>query len=312
MPRKREEWWKCETDLHEHPKTVKLAELLNQDIHRAVAIVVLLLGAVRRHKKTGTLDGVTPKTIAHWCRWTKHKPAALVDALVAAGFLNREPSLHVHGWKERYAAFNTQRGVRGSVKVTTEVGTKEVHVCTEGGTEEVHAGNEGGTHRARAKTKTKTETKRTDAVSNETANTCDFPPEVLRLHEVYLEATGRSPTQFKFDPTKAAKYADLIGWAGSFEAAERGIRKIGASAFHRGTNPGGKRYDRLDDKPFRTAQAFLGWCEDIGPGLPLFQHQRPLSRAERLQAQIESVQWADEQPGYVPPGAASGEEGAAP
>ena len=94
-------------------------------------------------------------------------------------------------------------------------------------------------------------------------------PEVQRLHETYLEATSRKPVAIT--PKAAQRLAELIGWSGSIEAAERGVRKIGASAWHRNDGHGKRNDNLLDSKPFRTADAFRGWCEepiDARPATP--------------------------------------------
>ena len=93
-----------------------------------------------------------------------------------------------------------------------------------------------------------------------------YPEVTTHMHALFCEATGRDPARFKLSDKKAARYAELVAWAGSEEDAIRGIRKVGNSVHHRGQNATGKRYDDLDDKPFRTADAFRGWCEE--PLLP--------------------------------------------
>lgn len=113
-----------------------------------------------------------------------------------------------------------------------------------------------------------------------------YPESVRRLWSVYLEATGRKPQPLGSE--EAARLADMIGWAGSAEAAEAGIRKVGASEFHRGHNPAGKRHDGLmRGRPFATAAQFRGWCEPPAES-PAFNlaavRETPAQRAAREEA----------------------------
>lgn len=93
----------------------------------------------------------------------------------------------------------------------------------------------------------------------------DPPPEVAELWAAFLAATRRTADKYTLTGRRVAELKNLVAWAGSMDAAKRGIAAVGASPHHRGENDTGTRYDGLEDKPFRTREAFEGWVEKAAP-----------------------------------------------
>lgn len=92
-------------------------------------------------------------------------------------------------------------------------------------------------------------------------------PDLQRLWAVHLEASGRSPTGlYALTAGRVKALGSLLEWCrGDAGEAERGVRAVGASRFHRGENERGNRYDALEDAPFKSREAFVKWVERAAP-----------------------------------------------
>lgn len=83
----------------EHVKTGRLARLLKIDRYAAVGLLECLWHFTARHAKLGDVGQCDDIEIAEACYWTR-QPSELVDALVAAGWVDRhdEYRLIIHDW----------------------------------------------------------------------------------------------------------------------------------------------------------------------------------------------------------------------
>lgn len=251
MPKIEEIYWRAECSFAESHKHGLLAAEIHVSWAEAVGIVCALFGQVRRQIHDGDLSKIPASVLQRWC----HSRKVTLDALKASGWVDADG--RVHGWEERYgelamkreAARERQRDHRARTKGgdVTQMSRSMSHDVTP--VTSLHAIAREGEGEGY-----------TSSLRSDVRGSAAFPPDVERLWSIYREATGRKPAPLT--AKAAARIAEMLGWAGSFEAAERGVRKVGASAFHRGENRDRKRFDGLDDKPFRTADAFRGWCEE--------------------------------------------------
>ena len=101
-------WIQVYSNVGSHPKTARLAELLeiksgcvNPSVV-AVGILVSLWSWAVQNAYDGDLSQMSDRAIADVCRWKK-SPSLLTDALAAAGFL--DPDGHLHDWAEYAVLF---------------------------------------------------------------------------------------------------------------------------------------------------------------------------------------------------------------
>lgn len=279
MAKVEEIYWRAECSFGGHYRHGRLMEILRCSWPEAVGIVALLFGEVRRHLPSGDLTTISDAVIQRWCHSKKVTKQALRDA----GWLDGEI---IGGWEERYSEIAEQRqAARDRQRAKRARDARDCHA-------EV-------TRTSRAKSDNVTSVTSLHGIAREgegeltsslrsdvrgVTAAAQHPPDVERLWAIYREATGRRPAPIT--PKAASRLAEMLGWAGSLEAAERGVRKVGASAFHRGENPERKRWDSLDDKPFRTSEAFRGWCEaPIEAGeAEIAPRETPAQRAAREHA----------------------------
>lgn len=83
-----------------HPKTLKLARLLNVERRYAVGLLHDLFSwGLYAAKKDGALKGLTAADIAQALDYSPKKGAAVVLALVAAGYIDEGPDGYtIHDW----------------------------------------------------------------------------------------------------------------------------------------------------------------------------------------------------------------------
>lgn len=83
-----------------HPKTLKLARLLNADRRYAVGLLHDLFSwGLYAAAKDGTLSGLTAADIAQALDYPPKKGAAVVEALASAGYLDDGPEGYaIHDW----------------------------------------------------------------------------------------------------------------------------------------------------------------------------------------------------------------------
>lgn len=246
MP-KHELAWRCDCSFPDHWKHGALARILNVSHNEALAIVTRLFSRVMRLASSGDLSRVEEGILRAWTNSKK----VTKEALVQAGWL--EQNYHVHDWANRYGSKAVKRAEAAAKKRS-----QRSHLVPNNGGQEDRNTTTGDSNHV--------PTLSPLSQPNIASQVGTYPETSVELHMAYCEATGRDPERTRLDDKKAAKYAELIAWAGSLKAAKRGIRKVGASPHHRGQNETGKRYDNLlVDRPFRTAVAFQGWCEDAAP-----------------------------------------------
>lgn len=85
----------------EHPKMSRLAEILKIEHAHAVGIMEMLWHYTARFAIQGDVGRWPDDSIAHAVRW-RGEPGKLIDALVKAGWLDRDPDyrLIVHDWDQ--------------------------------------------------------------------------------------------------------------------------------------------------------------------------------------------------------------------
>ncbi len=93
-------WFEAHDTMARHPKTLKLARLLNVDRRYAVGLLHDLFSwGLYAAAKDGTLSGLTAADIAQALDYPPKKGAAAVEALVASGYLEETPGGYaIHDW----------------------------------------------------------------------------------------------------------------------------------------------------------------------------------------------------------------------
>lgn len=93
-------WFEAHDTMARHPKTLKLARLLNTDRRYAVGLLHDLFSwGLYAAGKDGELTGLTKSDIAQALDYTARKADLVVGALVDAGYLDEGPDGYViHDW----------------------------------------------------------------------------------------------------------------------------------------------------------------------------------------------------------------------
>lgn len=93
-------WFEAHDTLARHPKTLKLARILNVERRYAVGLLHDLFSwGLYAARKDGTLEGLTAADIAQALDYTPKRGTAVVLALVAAGYLDEDPDGYaIHDW----------------------------------------------------------------------------------------------------------------------------------------------------------------------------------------------------------------------
>lgn len=93
-------WFEAHDTMARHPKTLKLARLLNMERRYAVGLLHDLFSwGLYAAGKDGALEGLTAADIAQALDYPPKKGAAVVLALVAAGYLDETPDGYaIHDW----------------------------------------------------------------------------------------------------------------------------------------------------------------------------------------------------------------------
>ena len=95
-------WFAMDSLVHVSPKVLRLSELLGLDVDTTVGKLARLWAwAKLAQNETGELGPLPDEELAGIMRWKK-KPAALTEALLASGILERTTggALCIHGWYE--------------------------------------------------------------------------------------------------------------------------------------------------------------------------------------------------------------------
>lgn len=90
-------WIQVNDTLREHRKTYALANALNIEDYAAVGLTVCLWTWALTNAETGNLSVFPPRAVARACGW-QGDASALLDALVASGFLDAD--YRIHDWDE--------------------------------------------------------------------------------------------------------------------------------------------------------------------------------------------------------------------
>ena len=93
-------WFEAHDTLARHPKTLKLARLLNQDRRWAVGLLHDLFSwGLYAAGKDGCLPGLAGQDIAQALDYPPRRAAALVAALLEAGYLEETAEGYaIHDW----------------------------------------------------------------------------------------------------------------------------------------------------------------------------------------------------------------------
>ncbi len=94
-------WFEAHDTMARHPKTLKLARLLGVDRRYAVGLLHDLFSwGLYAADKDGSLPGLTPSDIAQAMDWPIKKTDVLVDAMLEAGYLekNGDGGYIIHDW----------------------------------------------------------------------------------------------------------------------------------------------------------------------------------------------------------------------
>lgn len=96
-------WFRCNNDLVDHPKTLRLEEVLGDP--QALAYIIRLWSWVMRHCPRGRLAPFHGTSIETACRW-RGQSGALVAAFVLTGWLDSRPDggWEVHDWPDHQGA----------------------------------------------------------------------------------------------------------------------------------------------------------------------------------------------------------------
>jgi len=262
-------WYRMDVDRIADPAVDALSEALSVERLVVLGALCALEINLTLADESGQLGSRSDSVIGRWAEWPVDRRGAFAAALRATGWIDEAGKLR--GWAlrhkhtltaaERETARTHERKHRASAPATE-------HHITE---QNIDASKE---------------------ASRAVARCAPTEPQLLsdveKLFGTYCEATGRDPARFVLNSKRSARLAELIGWAGSLEAAQRGVRKVGASAWHRGENPDQKRYDGLESKPFRTAESFLGWCEETVASPARARAPETETRREREKRELRS------------------------
>ena len=93
-------WFEAHDTLARHPKTLKLARLLNVDRRYAVGLLHDLFSwGLFAAGKYGLLDGLTAADIAQALGYPPRKAESIIGALVEAGYLDTgQDGYSIHDW----------------------------------------------------------------------------------------------------------------------------------------------------------------------------------------------------------------------
>jgi len=87
----------------EHPKTADLADRLGLSKWEVVGLLEALWIFTAKYAPRGDVGKWSAKRIAVWLEWTRTEPERLLEALIEAGYLNRDSGpavLVVHDWPD--------------------------------------------------------------------------------------------------------------------------------------------------------------------------------------------------------------------
>lgn len=92
-------WIRVDCHTPDHPKVRRLERMVGD---AALAYLVRLWAKAATYSPDGDLSGLEVEEIEDWARWAGDA-GALVDALVACGFIDDGDTVQLHGWEERQA-----------------------------------------------------------------------------------------------------------------------------------------------------------------------------------------------------------------
>lgn len=94
-------WIELHQSLREHKKMFKCAEALNIDSQKMIGTLVCLWLWALDNAQSGSLAGISTRTIARVCGWPEKNAGKLVDALRNSGWLDYDDTsdcLVIHDW----------------------------------------------------------------------------------------------------------------------------------------------------------------------------------------------------------------------
>ena len=94
-------WIELHNNLPEHRKTIRLKNALRLRGSQAVGHLCLLWLWAVEHTRDGRMEKLTPRDLARIADFPERRAAEFVDALLDAGFLDRdENGLRIHDWED--------------------------------------------------------------------------------------------------------------------------------------------------------------------------------------------------------------------
>ena len=104
-------WFEAHDTMARHPKTLKLARLLNVDRRYAVGLLHDLFSwGLYAAGKDGQLEGLTKADIAQALDYTQKKADLLIGALVDSGYMDEGPDGYaIHDWYDYAGKLNERR-----------------------------------------------------------------------------------------------------------------------------------------------------------------------------------------------------------
>lgn len=104
-------WFEAHDTMARHPKTLKLARLLNMERRYAVGLLHDLFSwGLYAAGKNGELSGLTAADIAQALDYSPKKAGAVVAALVESGYLDQtEDGYSIHDWYDYAGKLNERR-----------------------------------------------------------------------------------------------------------------------------------------------------------------------------------------------------------
>jgi len=306
---KGEFYWNCDCSFPDHWKHGELARIINVSLNEAVGIVVRLFSRVRRLADDGALARVPDSAIQHWTNSRK----VTKEALVLAGWL--DPDFKVHEWDIRYGDLALKRLANKEKKrLAREAKLRNVPFLSPK-KEDVsnfvpqlsHPHNENENENDKKKEEKTADKppvllvevkppKKKRKSPGDLVDPATIDPDLARIWFAHVESTGRKVGgAYVLTQRRVTTLGRLVEWASGADAAERGVRALGASAWHREN-----KRDSLEDAPFRTREAFTKWVGDdrdprAAPHLSLTYGSSPPPERRALSADERAAKIAEEE-----------------
>lgn len=215
-------WIESHQSLGEHPKTKKLCRVLGISKPEAVGHLHMLWWWAMDYAQDGDLSRYEPLDIAIGAEWHGDE-STFVDALVTAGFLDRENGVRIHDWHD-YAGKLIERRARNAQRM------RDARADYDAGTNGDRATHVQRTQRARVQLPNQTIPNQTIPTEPEhnVASAPEFPDDFLDFWKQYPSGNGsKSKTYQQWRKVKGEHPAIMAGLAlwNSSERWQKGFVK---------------------------------------------------------------------------------------